>query len=130
VRVFRITWSFRNHHKDADLVLNKLLLLSMMLKTVVFLNIFVGKQIFSGFSDEQKVQNNSIFLKYKSFVTLCMSLLPQLINLMHPYRLKYYFLLKKKNLTVPKLLSGSVYFLNFNVQSWEGKQPTTNFNNP
>jgi len=98
-------------------VLNKLLLLSMMLKTVVFLNIFVGKQIFSGFSDEQKVQNNSIFLKYKSFVTLCMSLLPQLINLMHPYRLKYYFLLKKKNLTVPKLLSGSVYFLNFNVQS-------------
>jgi len=98
-------------------VLNKLLLLSMMLKTVVFLNIFVGKQIFSGFSDEQKVQNNSIFLKYKSFVTLSISLLPQLINLMHPYRLKYYFLLKKKNLTVPKLFSVSVYFLNFNVQS-------------
>ncbi len=44
-----------------------------MLKTVVLPNIFVGTVmhfIFLGFFDDQKVEKNSIYLKYKSFVTL------------------------------------------------------------
>jgi len=61
-----------------------------------------------------------------------MPLLPQLINLMHPYRLKYYFLLKKKNLTVPKLLSVVVYIFLILMCSHEKVDNllTTNFNNP
>ncbi len=43
-----------------------------MFKTVVLHNIFVETDTFyfSGFTDEQKVQKNSIYLKYKYFVTL------------------------------------------------------------
>ncbi len=63
-----------------------------MLQTVVQLNIFVETvmYIFSGFFDEYKVQKNSIYLKYKYFVTLEMS------HLMHPWWIKVFIYKKKK----------------------------------
>ncbi len=51
---------------------NHLLGLLSMLKTVVLLNIFVETMIhfffFLGFTDEWKVQKNSIYLKYNLFL--------------------------------------------------------------
>ncbi len=50
--------------KSANLMLKKHLLLLSLIKTVVFLNICTYiLHFFSGFSDEQIVQKNNIYLK-------------------------------------------------------------------
>jgi len=56
----------------AGLVLKKQFFLLSMLKTVVQLNIFVDTvtHCLSTFFDKNKVQKNSIYSKYKSFVAL------------------------------------------------------------
>ncbi len=87
-------------------MLRKHFLLSM-LKTVVLLllKIWSHYTFFSGFFGKKKdKKKKSIYLKYKSFLRLYMSILSLLINWMHHCRIEVLIYFEKKcNLTDPNL---------------------------